>query len=114
MLNASPITVDQVINVLESMKAHDIQSLDVHLLSSLYSHMIICSATSIRHIHSISNQLIDTTKPRLKVKPTMHGPENSGWLLVDLGDIIVHVMLDEMRQHYQLEKLWSHSPNTNE
>lgn len=101
------ITVDEVIQTIESMKAKGIKTLEVSSLSSLYSHMIICSATSIRHVHSISNALIDQTKPLLARKPTMHGPENSGWLLVDLGDIIVHIMLAETREYYELEKLWS-------
>ena len=93
------ITTDEVIQTLESMKALDITTLDTHALSSLYSHIIICSATSIRHIHSISNALTHNTKPLLARKPTMHGPETSGWLLVDLGDIVVHIMLKEKRDY---------------
>ena len=96
-----------IIKTLEDNKASNIQTLDVRNLASFADLMIIASGTSNRQVTSIAEKLIEKTKKN-NVPP--YGSEGTGygeWVLVDLGDIIVHIMQPATRAHYQLEKLWS-------
>ena len=97
---------DLVITSLEDMKASEIITLDVRGLTSITDFMVVCSGTSQRHIKSIADKLIDYAKQH-KVRPLgMSGEQTCEWVLVDLADVIVHVMLPESRELYQLEALW--------
>ena len=97
-----------IINTLEDNKATNIQTLDVKTLTSVADLMIIASGTSSRQVTSIAEKLIEETKKN-NIQPLgSEGKEYGEWALVDLGDIIVHIMHPVTRAHYQLEKLWSH------
>jgi len=98
---------DLVQNALEDMKAVDIVSVDVTGKSSMTDKLYIATGNSTRHVKSIAeNVVIEAKKANLDVIGT-EGKGSSEWVLVDLNDVIVHVMLESTREFYQLEKLWS-------
>jgi ribosome-associated protein len=96
-----------IIKTLEDNKATNIQTLNVRDLTSMTDLMIIASGTSSKQVTAIAEKLIEKVKKN-KVPPFgSEGKQYGEWVLVDLGDIIVHIMHPSTRAHYQLEKLWS-------
>lgn len=97
-----------VIEALSNHKAQDIKTLDVRPLTDVMDEMIICTATSSRHAKSMADKLVIALR-KIGVRPYKKIEEQaeSGWILVDLLDIVVHIMLPEIRQFYSLEKLWT-------
>ena len=95
--------------ILEDLKAEDIVSLNVKNKSSVTDMMIIASGRSTRHVKSISDNIIKKLK-KIKIKPLgIEGYSKSEWILIDFGDVLVHVMHPETREFYSLEKLWDES-----
>lgn len=97
---------DLVLDKLEDAKCRDIVTLDVTGKSSITDMMLVCSGNSKRHVNSIAEKVVEATKHANHAVLSIEGKETGEWVLVDLGDIIVHVMQDEARDFYQLEKLW--------
>jgi len=95
-----------VIKILEDYKAINIESIDVSDMTDIADYMIICSGTSTRHVQSIAENLILQAKQHAFNPIGVEGKEQGEWVLVDLGDIIVHIMLPQTREFYSLEKLW--------
>ena len=101
----------QINLLLEEFKAEDIVSLDVKNKSSVTDTMIIASGRSTRHVKSISDNIIKKLK-KIKIKPIgIEGYSKSEWVLIDFGDVLVHVMHPDAREFYSLEKLWDESLN---
>lgn len=96
-----------IINQLEDMKAKEIVIIDVADISDITDTLIICTGTSKRHVRSIAEQTALAAKNAGEVPLGVEGLEGSEWVLIDMGNIVVHVMQDETRQYYQLEKLWT-------
>jgi ribosome-associated protein len=95
-----------VVGALEDIKATDISVLDVSKLTSITSYMIIASASSTRQAKSLAHNVQEKLK-ELGVQITgVEGEREGEWVLVDLGDIVVHIMLQGARDYYNLEQLW--------
>ena len=95
------------VNILDEHKALDISNIDVTTLTDVTDYLIICSATSTRHAKALADKLIRAMKKQ-GVKPLgLEGEDQGEWILADLQDVVVHIMLPEVREFYDLEKLWS-------
>jgi len=88
------------------MKALDVKVLDVRGLTDIADTMIIASGTSDRHVRSVAQRVVEKTKQGGFRPLGVEGQQDSDWVLIDLSDIIVHVMLPRVRDFYGLEKLW--------
>lgn len=102
-----PNTLEKIVlDALEDLKAVDVVNLDVKDITVITDNMIIASGTSSRHVKSLANNVIEKAKEN-KFRPLgIEGEDQGEWVLVDLGDIIVHIMMPQIREFYQLEKLW--------
>ncbi|WP_163936938.1 ribosome silencing factor [Paraferrimonas sp. SM1919] len=98
---------DFAIDKIEDIKARDITVLDVQQHSTITDYMIIASGTSKTHVKSIAEYLVVEAKKAEIEIIGIEGRESSEWVLVDLGDVVVHVMQEQARDFYQLEKLWN-------
>ena len=100
---------DLVLNALEDFKAIDIQQIDVSGQSPLTDLFVIASGSSLRHIKSMAENLVVKAKEAGCQPLGVEGDRQSEWVLVDLNDVIVHLMLPQTRAFYNLEKLWEAS-----
>ena len=99
--------LDSVHAALEELKAKDMVRIDVRGKSSVCDFMVIASGTSSRHVKSIADEVVRFAK-KLDVMPLgVEGEREAEWVLVDLGDVVVHVMLPRVREFYALERLWT-------
>ena len=105
ILNSEDL-VKLAIDALEEIKAQDITTIDVREKTSITDFMVIASGTSSRHVKSLVDNVLEKTKEQ-GVRPIgSEGLDSGEWALLDLGDIVVHVMLPTTRQFYDLERLW--------
>lgn len=95
-----------VVTALEDLKAHDVQSLDVQQMTDITDFMVIATGTSSRHVKAMADKTIDAMKEHGHRPLGMEGEQEGEWVLVDFGDLILHVMLPTTRSFYDLEKLW--------
>jgi ribosome-associated protein len=95
-----------VINALDDMKALEIKVLDVRGLTDVADTMVIASGTSDRHVRSVAQKLVEKTKAAGFRPHGVEGQQDGDWVLIDLNEMIVHVMLPRVREFYGLEKLW--------
>lgn len=98
------------IDALEELKARDITQLDVAKLTDVTDLMVVASGTSTRHVSALAQNLVEKAKEQGLQPRGVEGGDNADWVLVDLGDVIVHVMLPEARALYDLERLWADLP----
>ena len=92
---------------LGDLKAVDIVALNVAGFTSITDYMIIASGTSNRHVRSIADNVMETVKAAGEAVLGAEGREHGEWVLVDLGDVVVHIMQPQVRDFYKLENLWS-------
>lgn len=92
---------------LEDMKANDVLVLDVRDMTGITDYMIIASANSSRHLKALADTVAENAKQAGQRPLGVEGELTGEWALVDLGDVIVHIMTPKARDYYQLEKLWS-------
>ncbi len=101
-----------VLDTLDDYKAVDVTDIDVHELTSVTDYMIICSSTSRRHALTIAEHLVTNAKHQGVVPLGVEGEVEGEWILVDLVDVIVHIMQPKTRDFYSLEKLWTKAEET--
>ena len=95
------------LQALENLKADNISDIDVRNMTSVTDFMLIASGTSTRHVKSLADSVVMACK-QTGIKPLgIEGEREGEWVLVDLGDVVVHVMLPSAREFYALEKLWT-------
>lgn len=100
------------VDALEEVKGKDIVKLDVRNLTSVTDFMVVVSGTSNRHVKALADAVADKAR-KAGHRPTgVEGTEGSEWILLDLQDTLVHVMLPRVREFYNLEKLWSLAPSS--
>ena len=96
-----------VILAVEELKAKDVREIDVRGNTSIADVLVIASGTSARHVKSIADEVIKFAKQAGVMPLGVEGEQEGEWVLVDLGDVIVHVMLPRIREFYGLERLWT-------
>ena len=108
---AAPDIVDllrqRVIAALEELKAKDVREIDVRGKTSIADFLVIASGTSTRHVKSIADEVVKYAKQAGMMPLGVEGQRDAEWVLVDLGDVVVHVMLPRIREFYGLERLWT-------
>lgn len=100
-----------VLNALEDLKAKDVAQLDVSRLTSVTDLMVVASGTSTRHVAALASHVVERAKASGTQPLGIEGGAGAEWVLVDLGDVVLHVMLPETRQLYDLERLWADLPS---
>ncbi|MEO0346191.1 MAG: ribosome silencing factor [Pseudomonadota bacterium] len=106
----SETLAETVVAALEDAKAQDIRLIDVRHLTSMTDYMVVASGTSDRHVKSVASSVVDTLKAAGRRPLGVEGENDGEWVLVDLQDALVHVMLPRIRDFYNLEKLWDLPP----
>ncbi len=99
--------VNIIVDALEDIKAYDIDVINVSKITSLFEYIIIASADSTRQTKALANHVQEKVKAAGGRVYSMEGEQTGEWLLVDLGDAIVHIMLPAAREYYNLKGLWS-------
>lgn len=110
-MNSEQIS-DLVVAALEDGKAQDIVRLDVKELTTVTDYMIVASGTSSRHVKALADAVAEKSRQAGHRPAGVEGEAGGEWVLLDLQDILVHVMLPRVREFYNLEKLWSLRPET--
>lgn len=96
----------QIINTLSDKKGENILLLDVHDITSFTDYFIICTGTSNRMLNALAQGVLEGTKTMYKKKNRLEGNPENGWIILDYGDIVVHLFDEELRHYYNLEELW--------
>lgn len=94
-------------HALEDAKARDVVVLDVRKISDFTDYMVIATGTSNRHVQSTADKVVDALRAHGVRTVGVEGGKTGDWVLIDFGDVIAHVMREEVRDFYNLEKLWS-------
>ncbi|QPM91089.1 ribosome silencing factor [Pseudooceanicola algae] len=95
-----------ILQSLDDDKAEEIVTIDLAGKSSIGDYMIVCSGRSSRQVAAISEKLVDRLKQATGRTAKVEGKETGDWVLIDTGDVVVHVFRPEVREFYQLEKMW--------
>ncbi|UOD49196.1 ribosome silencing factor [Orrella daihaiensis] len=99
-----------VVDALEDIKAQDIQVFNTEELTSLFDRVVIATATSNRQTRALANSVEDKARELGIPVIATEGEETGEWVLVDLGDVVVHIMQPAIRQYYNLEEIWGGKP----
>ena len=98
--------LDLVLNSLQDDKAEDIVTIELQGKSQIADYMVVASGRSTRQVSSIAEKLADSLKEEFGRLSKLEGKDTGDWVLIDTGDVIVHVFRPEVREFYQLEKMW--------
>lgn len=101
-----------VLNALDDLKAVDVKVLDVRDQTSITDIMVIASGTSSRHVRALADSVAQQAKEAGFRPLGVEGEQGAEWVLIDLGDVVAHVMMPKTREFYALEKLWSVGPGS--
>ena len=97
-----------IVSALEDIKARDIEIFDVRHLTSMFDQVILATAESTRQTKALANHLRETVKELGSKVYGVEGEDSGEWVLIDLGDTVVHIMQPAVRENYNLEELWDH------
>jgi ribosome-associated protein len=95
-----------ILKSLDEDKAEDVVHVDLRGKSTVADHMIVCSGRSTRQVTALAEKLSERLKPTMGKAPRTEGKGQGDWVLVDAGDVIVHIFRPEVREFYQIEKMW--------
>jgi ribosome-associated protein len=95
-----------VLQSLDDDKAEEVVQIDLRGRSSVADYMVICSGRSSRQVAAISEKLLERLKEAFRLTARSEGKETGDWVLIDTGDVVVHVFRPEVREFYQLERMW--------
>ncbi len=98
--------LDLITHILNDEKAEEIVAIPLKGKSSIADHMVICSGRSSRQVAALSEKVTDGLKQEMGLLCKVEGKDQGDWVLIDAGDVVVHVFRPEVREFYQLEKLW--------
>lgn len=98
--------------VIDAGKAENIVQLEVTELSVLADFFILCTANSDPHLRALSERLKREVSRKYGFKPRLDGAPASQWIVMDFGNVVIHILSPEMRDHYQLESLWGDAPSS--
>lgn len=96
-----------IVDVLEEKKGEDIILLDIHEITIFADYFVICSGTSERMLRALADSALEEAKNKHDLLGRVEGSASNGWVLVDFGDIILHLFSPERREYYHLEDLWN-------
>ena len=102
----SEILLSEISHSLNDSKAEDLVRIDLRGRSTIGDYMLVVSGRSSRQVNAIAQNLADHLKQRLKLTSRLEGKDSGDWIVVDTGDVIVHIFRPEVREFYQLEKMW--------
>lgn len=106
--NAQPGGLTEAVTrALEDIKAQDIQVIDVHDKTALMDTLVVASGTSKRHVTAVVSSVAEDLKKQGFVVRAQEGSSDSDWVVIDLTDLVLHVMIPETRAYYDIERLWS-------
>jgi ribosome-associated protein len=103
---SSEVLLAKILESVDDDKAEDVVQIDLRGRSDMADYMVICSGRSSRQVAAISEKLVDRLKTDFGRLCRIEGKETGDWVLIDAGDVIVHVFRPEVREFYQLEKMW--------
>ncbi|HEY8576415.1 MAG TPA: ribosome silencing factor [Devosia sp.] len=98
--------IDVILECLDDAKAEEIVAVDITGKSSLADHMVVASGRSQRHVGAVADQMLTALRDAGFGKPRIEGLPHCDWVLVDAGDVIVHIFRPEVREFYNIEKMW--------
>lgn len=103
---SSEAILDLVLSSLDDDKAEDIVTIDLRGKTAMADHMVVCTGRSTRQVAAIAQKLLDRLKETFRLSARSEGKDVGDWVLIDTGDVVVHVFRPEVREFYQLEKMW--------
>ncbi|HHX88545.1 MAG TPA: ribosome silencing factor [Paracoccus sp.] len=106
----SDAILELVLQSLDDDKAEEIVQIDLRGRSSVADHMVICSGRSSRQVAAIAEKLLERLKESFRLSARVEGKDIGDWVLIDTGDVVIHVFRPEVREFYQLEKMWQMAP----
>jgi ribosome-associated protein len=98
--------IDIVLSSLDDAKAEDTVAIDMNGKSAIADHMVVTSGRSNRHVAAVADQVVKALREAGFTKPRIEGLPHADWVLVDGGDVVVHIFRPEVREFYNLEKIW--------
>ncbi|MBV1868244.1 MAG: ribosome silencing factor [Marinosulfonomonas sp.] len=104
--SSSKALLELILAALDDDKAEDVISIDLRGKTQIADYMVVCSGRSTRQVSSMSEKLTDRIKNEFAILSKTEGKDQGDWVLIDAGDVIVHVFRPEVREFYQLEKMW--------
>ncbi len=109
---SSDAILELVLTSLDDDKADDVVSIDLRGKSAMADHIVICSGRSTRQVSAIAQKLLDRLKDTFRLSARAEGKDVGDWVLIDTGDVVVHIFRPEVREFYQLEKMWQDAGKT--